>query len=122
MLGAELRARAGEGDIDGGTGRDVALAGGGFGEEGFDALLERVEALAEGAARFCRGGFQPGIADRFEAALLTAEPFEAEVLDRVSAVERGGGVLQIGGQQAKGLVQRGIVVAAEFRDRNVGHG
>ena len=80
MLRADLRARAGERDIDSRAGRDAMLARSGIGQEGFDAFLERIEALAEGAAGFRWSRFQPGIADRFEAAVLASQPFQPECL------------------------------------------
>ena len=98
MLRADLRARAGERDIDSRAGRDAMLARSGIGQQGFDAFLERVEALAERAAGLRRRRFQPRIADRLEAAVLASQPFQPEVLDGIGAVQRAGGALQIGGQ------------------------
>src|ERR1700761_5092006 len=100
----------------------MALACGGIGKKGFDSLLERVEALSERTARFRRRGLQPCVTPRLEATLLAAQPLQAKLLDSLGAIERGGGALQIGGQRSESLVQRGIVVAAQCRDRIVGHG
>ncbi len=100
----------------------VALAGRGVGEEVFDPLFQAVEALAEWAARLRWSGFQPGIADGLEAAVLAPKPFQPELLHGIGAVERAGGALQISSQESKSSVQRGIVIAAKFRNRIVWHG
>ncbi len=86
-------------------------------EGGFDLLLELVEADAEGFLRFGRGGFEPGFGDELKAALLAAEPEEAEGF-RVGA---GGGGAGFFGEDGEGGVEGGVVVGGEMGD-GVGHG
>jgi len=52
-------------------------------------LLELVKVLAQGSARFRRSGFQPSIADGFEAALFPAQPTQAKLFEILRRAESG---------------------------------
>ncbi len=86
-------------------------------ECGFDLLLELVEAHAERFASFGRRGFEPGIGDELQTALLAAEPMEAEGLRVVLC--RGGADLV--GEDREGGVKGGVIVRRQVGDRR-GHG
>ena len=96
---------AGEGDVDSLLCCCAGLRRRGGFEGCFDLLLELVEADAEGFLGFGWGGFQPGFADELEAALLAAQPVEAEGFD-----VGGVGGADLFGEGGEGGFEGGFVV------------
>ena len=90
----------------------------------FDLGFQSIEALADEFFGISGGGLQPGIADGLEAALLTAQPLQAEGLDSFRRGEGGGRGFDFAGDGGKRLVEFGFAVAGQEGDapRNVlGH-
>ena len=65
---------------------------------------------------FSGGGLEPGIADGLEAALLTAQPLQAEVLDSFRRGKGGGRGFDFAGDGGKCPVEFGFAVAGQVGD------
>ncbi len=95
--------------------------GGGLRVACFDLVaLSWLKRMAEGLAGFSGSGLEPGVGDELEAALLAAQPVEAEVLQGVGGAEGGGFGADLGGEGGEGGLEIGGGVRGESWD-GVGH-